>query len=597
MLHRNALLSAILLITLSASLYSAYLYRNNLYRTSAWTAPLTTETRDADVEVTKQAPPAIPKGRDKNDEGKDREEGAGSKKESVGAGSKKGADKKTAADWIEGLNLTFPLNYACRTIEAHPEPGLKRASLTKDAEPLFGAQHRLNSIKDYRAGGEKLACPAPFSLAVPAPRISSHPFNAAHPLAVNASHMSFGIQTTLRRLEATVPHLERWIAYTGAQLLVILIESEKGDKTVQANKEKMGVLEKKMRGLGIEAMLIPPVREKDTFPQRYFSLVDELYNRKKQGVTKWISLIDDDTFFPSMTNLLHMLDRFEEPLEEQHYVGSLSEDWWAVSHYGYMAFGGAGMFLSVALAEAMHPHAQQCKDPLRTSAGDISVMDCIYAHTDTKLTSIADLHQADMHGDLSGFYESGRKHLSLHHWKDGSLFGKGLPMHKMHLAADVCTSGGGDCFLQRWQFGSDTVLTNGYSIAVYPNGHLGHGADGVEPDEKRTPLLEKMEGTWNRNMKAEHSLGPARDPLELEKDKVQYLFVDAMPFGGGVKQLYLHKGKAEGDLDTLLEVTWLKGKGDFGEGKKGVEPAQEQKKVEKVDASEKSKNADKKTGR
>ncbi|XMA10916.1 hypothetical protein WAI453_003707 [Rhynchosporium graminicola] len=38
----------------------------------------------------------------------------------------------------------------------------------------------------------------------------------------------------------------------------------------------------------------------------------------------------------------------------------------------------------------------------------------------------------------------------------------------MHHAAEICDS----CFLQRWQFGRDTVLSNGSSIAHYPDGHL-----------------------------------------------------------------------------------------------------------------------------
>jgi len=253
-------------------------------------------------------------------------------------------------------------------------------------------------------------------------------------------------------------------------------------------------------------------------------------------------LIDDDTFFPSMHALLNMLDKHDSG--EQQYIGSLSEDWWAVQHYGFMGFGGAGVFLSLPLAEVVDAHTDVCKSNLRSSAGDITVMDCIYTYTPTKLTPISDLHQADMHGDLSGFYESGRHHLSLHHWKDGSVFGKGLPMADMHLVSDVC----GECFLQRWQFGDDMLLTNAFSITTYPKGHLKHG----DPNEVNMDMLEQ---TWNSNMNMRHSLGPTRPRLVLEDEKIQYSFLNATVCDGGVRQLYFHKG-INGDLDTLLELLW-----------------------------------------
>lgn len=114
----------------------------------------------------------------------------------------------------------------------------------------------------------------------------------------------------------------------------------------------------------------------------------------------------------------------------------------------------------------------------------------------------------------------------------------------MHQVADVC----GDCFLQRWQFAEDTVLANGFSIAQYPKGHL-------KSDQENSVDMSRMEETWDREMNVVHSLGPARERLALEEEKVQYILVDSVPARGGVRQLYFHRG-ISGGIDTVLELFW-----------------------------------------
>ncbi|KAL9122280.1 MAG: hypothetical protein Q9187_001176, partial [Circinaria calcarea] len=428
------------------------------------------------------------------------------------------------SDWLSSHNFTYPIKYACRELHTQIAPGSSRASLTKLDSPLFGDFKTIGSSTAHSEGA--VQCLEPILLNVPA--------FARGP--VNASNLMFGIQTTVKRLDESVPQLMRWLPHTGARLFVILVESE----DVAANMDQVLALEARMRHLGLNATLLP-AKVGDNFPQRYFSLISLLYN-KRGPETQWVSLIDDDTFFPSMPALLSMLSKHDS--NDPYYIGSLSEDWWAVSHYGYMGFGGAGLFLSVRLAEALEPHAEECKNNPRTSAGDITVMDCIYTFTNTKLTHVVDLHQADMYGDLSGFYESGRLHLSLHHWKQGGASGEGYPMDLMHQVADVC----GECFLQRWQFAGDMVLANGFSIAAYPKGHL-------KSDHAHSLDMSRMEETWHREMNVIHSLGPARERLALDEEKVQYTLLDSASSGGGVKQLYFHKGVSEG-LDTVLELFW-----------------------------------------
>ena len=424
------------------------------------------------------------------------------------------------------LNLTYPLRYSCRQIIARETPGLIRASLTKTDLPLFNEFQIVDLDQDQTHAAPR--CLDAISLDVPT--------SAKGPPDV--SHISFGIQTTVGRLEASIPHLMRWLANTGAKLFVVVIEKE----GVPATAEQIARLESRIREVELDVN-IRQAKRGDTFPQRYFSLVSIMYNNRSPE-TQWLSLIDDDTFFPSMTALLSMLAKYDA--KEKHYIGSLSEDWWAVSHYGYMGFGGAGLFLSVELARVIEPHSKECATNLRSTAGDITVMDCIYTHTDTKLTYVPELHQVDMHGELSGFFESGRNFLSLHHWKDGSVYGAGYPMELMHKVADIC----GECFMQRWQFGEDMILTNGFSIAVYPKGHLKH-------DHEHSIDTSRMEETWSNEIETMHSLGPTRRKLKLEEEKVQYRLISAIHTDGGVRQFYWHKG-GDGEMDTLLELFWNK---------------------------------------
>lgn len=447
-------------------------------------------------------------------------------------------------DWLSSLNLTYPIRYAHRDIVIKPTPGLKRASITRLDAPLFPISQTIDLSEDVKVSLQH--CKKPYLLNVP----------ALVKDAGDASHIIFGISTTLKRLDASVPSLLRWLPHTNAKLFAIVIESEQIVESegveridaVAADPQQKAEIQARMRGLGIDVTLVEPLELQDSFSIKYFSLIEIMYSNRNDK-TKWISLLDDDTFFPSIPALVTMLAKYDST--QQYYVGGLSEIWWAVAHYGMMGFGGAGIFLSIPLAEIMNSNYRNCTEASHTTAGDIRIMECIYLLTETKLTYERDLHQLDVHADLSGVFESGHMPLSLHHWKAGaaSLNGYNLPM--MHFVADVC----GDCFLQRWQFGSETVLTNGYSLALYPKGDL-KGTD-MERMEETWDEVPPVENSFNRG--TDHSLGPTRRKLILEREKVQYLLIDSAVTEGGVRQSYLHPG-VDGDIDSLLELFWIEGK-------------------------------------
>ncbi len=450
----------------------------------------------------------------------------------VPEGSKQGNPCRQRLGRLKELDVKFPIRYARRDINVRFELGTQRPSITNVDEPLFPKVQIVDPAKDPILEH----CIPPLSLQVPFfPKRET----------VDASNILFGMSTLLKRLEDSIPFLERWLAHTDASFFVIVVNSEEDRKP---DKKKMAALQSHIRELGIKITLVAPLENED-MPHRYFSLVKLLYS-KRDKATQWIAIVDDDTFFPSMHSLVDTLG-FYDPRKQQ-YVGGISEEWWSVVLYGLMGFGGAGIFLSIPTAALIDSNYKICREESGSSAGDMRIMECIQWHSHVKLTPIPDLHQMDMGGDLSGVYESGWRPLSLHHWKadwwDDKRRDRWFPLDVMHLVADVC----GDCFLQRWRFGEDTVLSNGYSIATYPNG--------ISEQE-----LKRPEHTWvgprrvpdTFNPGYVHSLGSMREPLKVEKEKVQYMFLDAQAVEGGVRQYYLHRGVGD-EMDTLVELFWRK---------------------------------------
>lgn len=435
-------------------------------------------------------------------------------------------------EWLSSLNVAFPVTYAYRDIAVTRSP-IQRQSVTKLEEPLFPPFQTVDLSEDPNT--QLKHCLAPLTLEVP-----------DYAEDTNASHIMFGISTTILRLEESVPSLVRWLPDTQARLFVIVIESEQKEEAeaVSADTARKQALQVKLRSLGIRATLVDPVDLQESFSQKYFSLIKVMHENRNDE-TQWIATIDDDTFFPSIPLLVAMLAKYNH--DENYYVGALSENWGAVVHYGLMAFGGAGVFLSRQMAQTIYKNYQSCQENIHASAGDLRLLECVNQISNTKLTNEPDLHQIDIWADLSGIFENGQMPLSLHHWKPGAANKDGYNIPMQHTIADVCK----DCYLQRWQFGTDMMLTNGFSIAFYPHGDL------------ETAKLAFTEETWAELTQVEdsfrggtdHSLGPTREKLPLDDRKIQYLLIHSAVVDGSVKQAYWHAG-VNGELDSILELSW-----------------------------------------
>ena len=439
---------------------------------------------------------------------------------------------------LKDLGIKFPIKYARRDIIVKTNPDLHRNSLTQIDAPLLSDVQIVDPVKHPDWGLEQ--CSHPLVLEVPL--FTTQP--------TNASHIIFGISTYIERIQDSIPHLQRSLAHTSARLIILAVKH--GEVTPSST--EMTALESRMRSLGIDTTVVGAPK-RSSMPVRYFSLV-KILHEKRDSATQWIALLDDDTFLPSMHSLVDTLGMYDS--SKEWYLGAMSEDWWSVIVYGMMSFGGGGTFLSMPLAAQIYSNYDTCVRESTAMQGDIRVFECITRHTTTKLQPVPGLHQTDLGGDLSGFYESGRLPLSLHHWKTGWHFEQKpeqralntYPMAKMHLVSDIC----GDCFLQRWKFGSNTILSNGFSISIYPNQKV--LAELVDNKD-----MEKIEDTFmptrevNSFMKAyEHSIGPLRPKVE---PKIQYKFLDAKAEDGGVRQYYIYRA-SDKEPDIVYEIFWTR---------------------------------------
>lgn len=336
------------------------------------------------------------------------------------------------------------------------------------------------------------------------------------PKRADASHVDFGVATTMSRLNESLDAFSHWAGYTNTRIFA-LVEPGEGKTEVQAKAEELGInLYMTISG--------------EEYNHRYFSLVGHLADNAREN-TRWSCIIDDDTFFPSMSALVDALHQYDD--SKSVYLGSVSESIKQVGSFGIMAFGGAGVFLSRPLLDQLKPVHRSCQSMDIT--GDRKISYCIYKHTDTKLTVEHRLRQLDIGGDASGFFEAAREPpLSVHHWK--SWFD--VDMTKLSAVSEIC---GDSCILSKWYFSDKWILTNGFSIIHY--------STDVDLEDNT------MEHTWGGNYETFlHELGPLRSK---DKKKFSYQLQDAIVEAGRVRQWYIHRDSYKGD--RVIELVWRRG--------------------------------------
>ncbi|TVY83956.1 hypothetical protein LSUE1_G003328 [Lachnellula suecica] len=456
-------------------------------------------------------------------------------------------NKSQLEDLQDRYELGDEIEFARRYVRFHRQD-IDRKPMTKIDMDLF--PRGFDEI-DIRNPPRRTTCLKP--LEVPVPRSRT-------PNTVDASDLLFGISTTYSRLtDEEISPIKEWAHWltdgngksNGAGLVLRLI-----DATVEELEETQA----KMTDMGIDVKVYPTDSSIE-MAKRYLSLLPALYNDTSRESRKFLVMCDDDTFYPSMHNLLDRLSQYD--YRTDLYIGTLSEDVNNIQRHGSQAFGGAGVFFSIPLAEKVADKFDQCSTAEKIEEantgwgpqGDILLRKCIHEHTETTLTLLRELHQLDIQGDPAGFYEGGLSPLSLHHFK-GGMWHKARP----YEGAQVIHACGEDCFLQRFQTADDFIISNGFSIAYYPKG-IDFNIHQIE----KTFTAAPDDYGWNLDF----MLGPQRKNLLWTGRKVAWELMEAqVQKDGSVKQTYIRKtddyrwtygegGNRMFEKDGVLELVWI----------------------------------------
>ncbi|KFH41943.1 hypothetical protein ACRE_073230 [Hapsidospora chrysogenum ATCC 11550] len=416
----------------------------------------------------------------------------------------------------ERYGLSGNIIFHKQCVRAHRNDSLDRSAVT-DVEhgSIFGRLQALDLNADCHEY-EAMPCD-PIDLEVPGP-LEERP----HP------ELLFGVATSFDRLVDSLPQLSHWLSHSGSPLVAVVVDVAQREGDIPG-------LVALYDDHGVNLIIARPMDTPPGVPQlgvneHHFTVLRDMV-RHSTPQTKWIGIIDDDTFFPSLHPVAEMLE--DQDHTASLYLGGLSDSMWAIQQHGMLAYGGAGVFLSMPLARELDPYIERCLAENMSPQGDALLRNCIYARTETRLTVVGGLHQLDIRGDPSGFYESGRWPLSLHHWKTWHS----APVDQMAVAAGFC----GDCFLQRWRIGGDTVLSNGYSVAVY--------SGGIARED-----LDRTEATFENAHLYDWAYGPLRSRVE-DGMKKSYLLVGSQRIGRGLRQVYVHRGGGM-QPDEVLELRW-----------------------------------------
>ena len=422
---------------------------------------------------------------------------------------------------------TSRFTYAQRLVQPRPYIGTRPdLAVGGGVEPLFPSPETLENARDSPVTGYKS-------------RAGNHPPPALPPLElyvpespkVNTAIISFGVATSVSRLQEASLQFVHWLKGSGAPLHVI-----------SAPDDHASEMQAYMRGLGIDATI---QTSKDRTPLAFFSLIKRLYETR-QPHTQWLAIIDDDTFVPSLPTLVDHLSTVYRA-DREVMVSALSDNIEQIESWGMQTFGGGGIFISVPLAARLTKPAiwEKCLQSAKgLGQGDQIVTRCLNNYTDVRPMFDPALHQMDIGETPAGYFESGRRMLTVHHWR--TWFKVDIP--RGSLVARAC---GAEGLFQRWSFPkSNMVLSNGYSIAEYRK-----GLSAID--------FAAVEKTWEGDeAKFLHKVGPLRKAIG-KSDKVSYGLVDSEVVDGYfVRQTYLHRGERlvdddEPEMDGVLELLWL----------------------------------------
>ncbi|CAH7670230.1 hypothetical protein PPACK8108_LOCUS4941 [Phakopsora pachyrhizi] len=237
---------------------------------------------------------------------------------------------------------------------------------------------------------------------------------------------------------------------------------------------------------------------------KYFGMIRDMDQVAKLRGRRpdWYVISDDDTVWTDQRMLRKQLGRFDP--SEPKLIGSFSEGLNQLKQFGTMAYGGAGIIISRSLASKILMIHEECLRDLKDVFGGDEMYSSCAARAigngttkNTVVTNLISLHQMDIPGDATGFFQSGLPFLSLHHlWHSWTIpFGNkehttefkesDLNLNQILLLQKSAKILGFNNFLKRsiYSSGKD-LITLGYSITRFK-------------EAIRLEDLEKIENTWS----------------------------------------------------------------------------------------------------
>ncbi|OTA57765.1 glycosyltransferase family 31 protein [Hypoxylon sp. EC38] len=385
---------------------------------------------------------------------------------------------------VQEYGLTNEIPYFARRIRPQFNSGTRK-SMTE----ILGSKFMARDFQRIRADDEQLDLHAEKPIHI---SITKSPM----PDKIDASALLFGISTSYDRLtygnSSLIHDWARWLTNgkgtsNGASLVLTLH---------RATSSKINHISSKLNEVGIDAVVLLADSTQDS-TARYLDLVHLLARHKDElqasgREKKFLALVDDDVFFPSLGKLLSRLNKYYDARKRLLYLGMPSERAdWTVENNVTLTYGGGAVFLTAPMIDSVSrlpcvntsardssPSPSPSPSRTRTGQWDEALYTCITTSQPSSSSRSSSRSSADskLHilpslyippDDLSGLrtgYESGVQPLTLHHYKHRHRFEAG----NAHLVASAC---GESCFLQRFFFRDDGwVVVNGYSVAQYPDG-------------------------------------------------------------------------------------------------------------------------------
>lgn len=213
-------------------------------------------------------------------------------------------------DVLKKNNVEMDINYVMRTIR-YVTDAKERPMMTNTSQELF--PHGWKRVKLDEV--ERL----PTDTLEP---LEIHVMKTPRPNEVDASELLFGVSTTYKRfndeIDGPIKEWVRWLTdgngtSNGAGLVLQLHDT---------TDEQLASAQKLLTSVGIDATVIHSDPSLD-MAGRYVDLVPILYSHPSRFNRKYLALIDDDTFFPSLSALMRELHSYDH--NGEYYIGTLTE--------------------------------------------------------------------------------------------------------------------------------------------------------------------------------------------------------------------------------------------------------------------------------